>query len=153
MLTLLEGFDSSGPVGFFTALCPFPREADATCAIVTREKRLQYLTFPGGKPARDVQKDIANYRILKLMMSPRDERLFALGCTSAKHKILLLELKMAQFGGEVSVTELARLPGLSYGDDFSQMMSDEKGEKYFLIAALLGTNQRLIYGVSLGKDD
>lgn len=149
MLMVWKGFDSRGPVGFFTAFCPWPN--NAACAVVTREKRIQFSSFIGAGTV-DVQKDIPNYRILKLMMSSRDDRLFALGSTSAKHKILLLELKVPQSGGDVTVMELAQLPGLSYGDDFAEMMSDENGEKYFVIAALLGTNRRLVYGVSLGTE-
>ena len=112
---------------------------------------MQYLTFPGVQPPLHIDKEIANYRILKLMMGRRDDSLFALGCTSAKHKILLLELKVPQ-SGDVSVTELAQLPGLSYGDDLVGMMSDDNDEKYFLIATPLGKNQRLVYGVSLGVE-
>jgi len=97
-----------------------------------------------------VQTDIKNYRVLKLMMGWHDEMMFALGRPSASHKMLLLEMTVPRPGAEeVSVRELAQLPGLSYDDEFTVRLSGEQGEKYILVAALVGANQRAIYRIRL----
>ena len=122
---------------------------------MTREKRLHVQTFSGIDPTRDMQKDIPNYRILKLMMGWHDERLFAVGTISANHRMLLLDISIPRPGESTPITvhELAQLPGLSYGDEFTERLSDEKGEKYVLIAALGGANRRTIYRVSIADLD
>lgn len=90
-----------------------------------------------------VQLDIKNYRVLKLIMGRRDEKLYAVGRPLASHRMLLLEITMPRPAStEVSVRELAPLPGLSYDVEFTERLSDEREENYVLIASLAGANQR-----------
>lgn len=87
--------------------------------------------------------DFKNYRVLKLIMGRRDEKLYAIGKPSASHKMLLLEIVMpGPDSEEVSVQELAQLPNLSYDAHFIERLSDEREENYVLIASLASANQR-----------
>ena len=146
-----KGFDSSSTVGLFTTFAPFPENA-ATCALVTREKRLHIQDLKDDDSSPAIHKDIKNYRVLKLMTGWHDGKMFALGRRPANHKILLLEMTVSQAEvWEVSIGELCQLPGLSYGDEFTErLFGDEQGKKYILVAALVGAaNQRAIYRVPL----
>ncbi|KAK5993766.1 hypothetical protein PT974_07203 [Cladobotryum mycophilum] len=144
-----RGFDSSGTAGFFTTFCPFIDVT--TCAVVTREKRIHFQTFNGDDPILNQQKDILNCRILKLINGQHDERLFALGTTSANHRIKLLEIGIPQPGVELSIQELAQFPGLSYGDDFTGVVSDDNGKTFVLVATLAGANGRKLYKVDISN--
>ncbi|KAF4585780.1 ankyrin repeat protein [Ophiocordyceps camponoti-floridani] len=135
------GYDSSSIASFFTAFCPFWHEA--TCAVVTREKRFHVQKFAGTDIGREVQKDIPNYRVCRLLMGHCDSRLFALGTMSANHRMLLLEMRVPQPEADLEVRQVAHLPGLSYNDEFSEMLWDEGGEGYILIAALTRTVYRV----------
>ncbi len=119
--------------------------------MVTREKHLHIQKLADDELTPTIHSDIKNYRVLKLMMGWHDDKMFALGTSSANHKMLLLELTMPRASTDkVSVTELTPLPGLSYEDEFAERLSgEERGEKYVLIAALTGTNKRAIYRVRL----
>jgi len=78
------------------------------------------------------------------------DRLYALGTSSAHQRLLLLELTVPQsLVGNISVREITNLPGLSYNDEFTQRISEETGEKFVLVAALVAPNRRAIYRVRL----
>ncbi|KAK0630326.1 hypothetical protein B0T17DRAFT_636267 [Bombardia bombarda] len=148
-----KGLDSSSTAGLFTTFVPFHLEA-ATCAVVTREKRLHIQNLMPNSSTTAFHKDIKNYRILKLMMEANDEKMLALGTTSANHKLVLFELTVPRSDtDEVCMRELAQLPGLSYNDEFTERLSDGTDEKYVLIAALVAANRRAIYRVRLSGQD
>ncbi|PFH62082.1 hypothetical protein XA68_15173 [Ophiocordyceps unilateralis] len=132
------GYDSSSTGSFFTAFCPFRYEA--TCAVVTREKRFHIQKFAGMDVSRELQKDIPNYRVRRLLMGLYgDNRLFALGTTSASHRMLLLEIQVPQPDTDMEVRQVAQLPGLSYDDDFSVMLSDDGDDERRLFCLEAGT--------------
>ncbi|RDA93444.1 hypothetical protein CP533_2659 [Ophiocordyceps camponoti-saundersi (nom. inval.)] len=134
------GYDSSSTRSFFTAFCPYWHEA--TCAVVTHEKRLHIQKFSGTDSSREVQKDIPNYRVRRLLIG-HDGRLFALGTTAASYRMLLLEIRVPNQESELVVRQLGQLPGLSYSDDFCEMLSDGQDEKCILVAALTRTIYRV----------
>lgn len=154
-----QGLDSSSTAGLFTAFAPF-RQDPTTCAVVTREKGLhiQKLTPDDTRIAIadpvDIHRDIPNYRVRKLLMAWHDDRMFAVGRTSANHKMLLLEMAVPreQTGPHVVIRELAQLPGLSADDEFVVGLSDEEGEQYILVAVLAGVNRRAIYRIRLPEE-
>ncbi|RDA86581.1 hypothetical protein CP532_5986 [Ophiocordyceps camponoti-leonardi (nom. inval.)] len=137
-----------GPEGsntrFFTTLCNFRHEE--MCALVTQERRLHILKISGDR-SRDIRRDIRDYRIRRLLIGHRhgDRKLYALGCKTTSHRMLLLEIIITPVEAELVVRQLGQLPNLSYSDDFSQMVSDEGEDKYILVAALTPT----IYGVAI----
>lgn len=136
-------------MGLFTSFAPSQDGSDR-CAVVTREKRLhiQGLAEVDTHPA--TQTDIQNYRVVKLMMGWDNQRIFAIGKTQASDKLLLLEMKTpGQSTRNVSVRELAQLPGLSYRDVFVERAVFGKDENYVLIAAMMAANQCVIYKVRL----
>jgi len=144
-----QGFDSSNTAGLFTTFAPL-RNQPATCAIVTREKHLHVQSFVDGGPAPGAHQDIRHYRVLRLIVDS-DDRLFALGTTSANQRLLLLELIVPRSpAGTISIREISSLPGLSYNDEITQRISEELGEKFVLVAALVGPNRRALYKVRLG---
>ncbi|KAH8697600.1 hypothetical protein BGW36DRAFT_169975 [Talaromyces proteolyticus] len=141
--------DTNIAAALFTTFAPFRQQA-ATCAVVTREKQLYIRNIIENDPSAAIEKKIKNYRVLRLIMGWRDEKILALGTPSASHKMFLLEMTVPRSENDsVSVTELTQIPGLSYDDEFIEMLSDESGEKYVLIAALAGAKQSTIYKVHL----
>ncbi|KAJ5759042.1 hypothetical protein N7520_006198 [Penicillium odoratum] len=145
----LQGFDINTTVGIFTTLAPFNKVPDA-CAVVTREEMLHIKSLNPEKLFRSATADIHTYRILKLMMGWDDKRLFAVG--KRYHRMLLLEITMpglrrneTPITKEISITELAELPGLSDDDDFTERLSSQGDEKFILLAALTNDNRRAIY--------
>jgi len=138
----IKGLDSSSTAGLFTTFAPFRQQA-AACAVVTREKRLHTQSLMADAVMPAVQLDIKDYRILKLIMGRRDEKLYAVGRPLASHRMLLLEITMPRPAStEVSVRVLAPLPGLSYDVEFTERLSGEREDNYVLIASLAGANQR-----------
>lgn len=84
------------------------------------------------------------------MMGWKDQKMYALGTTSTNQRMLLLEMTVPQSEAEdVCVRELTPLPTLSYDEEFTEMLSDEMGEKYVLIASLAGGNRHAIYRIRL----
>jgi hypothetical protein len=139
--------------GLFTTFAPFRQEA-TTCAVITREKQLHIQNLTEDDPTPAIHKDIRHYQVFKLMRGWHDDKMFALGRPSASHRMLLLEMTVPRSTAEeVSVRELAQLPGLSYNDEFTERVSDEAGEMYVLIAALAGANQHTIYRVRLPEPE
>jgi hypothetical protein len=97
-----------------------------------------------------INKEIKDYEILRLIMEWHDQKIFALGRASVNQKMLLLELTVPRSETEkVSVKELAQLPTLSYDGEFTGQLSDEKGDKYVLIASIASANRHAIYRVRL----
>lgn len=143
--------ESSSIAGLFTTFVPYNREPDI-CAVVTREKRLHIQTlqatsnFSKFKPS---QNDIKNYRIVRIMLSNNDARIFAVGKPVASHKMLLLELierphkKLRDF----SVEELVSIPGLAPKDEFKERLCEDEGETFVLLASLSAEGQRAIYKI------
>jgi len=83
-------------------------------------------------------------------MVDSDDRLFALGTTSANQRLLLLELIVPHSPvANISIREIGSLPGLSYNDELTQRISQNLGEKFVLIAALVAPNRRAIYRARL----
>lgn len=130
--------------GFFTTFAPFPNKD--TCAVITREKRFQIQRFYDSIPTHELQKDIPTYRISRLLTNKPDGRLLAVGTKQAKHQMLLLEIQVEP---KLLIEERARLPGLSYGDDFSAVLSDTGPDQCVIIASLAGASRRIIYRVKL----
>ncbi|KAK3335227.1 kinase-like domain-containing protein [Cercophora scortea] len=171
-----RGLDSSSIAGLFTTFIPF-RLDPSTCAVVTRQKRLHIqdlretetpttdptTTTTTGAGVEAIHCDIKNYRVLKLMMTSRDDKMYALGTSTASHKILLLEMTVPRRGdvetelgggGVGGIREVAQLTGLSYNDEFVERLAEGKttgeGEGYVLVAALVAQNRRAVYRVGLG---
>ncbi|KAK5653979.1 hypothetical protein OQA88_7655 [Cercophora sp. LCS_1] len=145
-----KGFDMSSTAGLFTTFAPLRCES-ATCAIVTREKQLHVQSLVGDEPTPGIHKDIKHHRVVKLLIDA-DDGIFALGTAVAHHRMQLMELAVAGSpvgAREVSVREIAHIPGLAHHDDFTQCISREGDEKYVLIAALVGPNRRAIYRIQL----
>ncbi|KAK1752733.1 kinase-like domain-containing protein [Echria macrotheca] len=146
-----KGFDSSSTAGLFTTFAPLRKES-ATCAIVMREKRLNIQGLAREDPGARIDKDIKHCRVLRLLIDP-DDRIFALGTALAHHKLLLMELMGVRSPeGDISTRIISLLPGLDHSDQFTQRIVTEAGEKYVLVAALVGPNRRAIYRVQLGSE-
>jgi hypothetical protein len=145
----VQGPDSSSSACLFTTFAPF-RQKPTTCAIITREKQLHIHDMMVDNLVTPIRKDIKNYRVLKLMMDWDDNRMFALGRPSGSNRMHVLQINVpGSQDDEITITELAQIPGLSEGDQFTEKLSDGGGEKYLLITALAGPNQCCIYRVGL----
>ncbi|KAK3693402.1 hypothetical protein B0T22DRAFT_420686 [Podospora appendiculata] len=168
-----RGLDSSSIAGLFTTFTPFRQDA-STCAVVTREKRLHIQDLRSSSPdsssptttpttnAEAIHRDIKNYRVLKLMMSARDDKMYALGTSTASHKVLLLEIAVpttrrgeGETEGGMGIREVAPLVGLSYNDEFVERLAEGPGrsEVYVLVAALVAQNRRAVYRVGVTGGD
>lgn len=87
-------------------------------------------------------------------MSWDDTKIFAIGTPEASLRMVLLEIKAPRRREtRVSVKEIEQLPGLSYHDDFTEVLSYKREKKYVLIAALMEANQHAIYKVALMDPD
>lgn len=76
--------------------------------------------------------------------------MFAIGRHLSGHTLILLEVNLNRPQiGDVSIQELARLPGLAYGDQFVATLGRIQRSKYLLLAALMSANQRAIYKVPM----
>lgn len=144
----IKGLDHSGAnVGIFTTFAPIYELFD-TCAIITKQNRLYIQSLDEADSSFAVQAQIKNYRILKLMTGWNQGRMFAIGRHVSGHTLILLEVNLHQSqAGGVFIKELARLPGLVYGDQFVATLGHIQGGKYLLLAALMSANQRAIYKV------
>ncbi|KAJ5980172.1 hypothetical protein N7481_007470 [Penicillium waksmanii] len=142
------GLDHSGAnVGIFTTFAPIYQLFD-TCAIITKQNRLYIQSLDEADSSLAIQAQIKNYRILKLMTGWNQGRMFAIGRHVSGHTLILLEVNLHQPQvGDVFIQELARLPGLAYGDQFVATLGRIQGGKYLLLAALMSANQRAIYKV------
>lgn len=75
--------------------------------------------------------------------------LYALGTSSANHNVMLLEIPIPDRSGNFEIKELAQLDGLKSGDKVAVKFSEDDGEKYILVAALVGGSKRTVYRVRL----
>ncbi|KAK3381856.1 hypothetical protein B0H63DRAFT_435372 [Podospora didyma] len=148
-----RGLDNSSSASLLTTFAPFHNDP-ATCAVITRENCLHIQNLTESEPIPPIHKGLKNYRVLKLIMDWHDDKMFALGTTPLNQRLLLLELTVPRSEAEkVDIRELAQLPGLSHNDEFTVRLSDEAGEKYILVAALVGANRRAIYRARLSEPE
>ncbi|KAL4783305.1 kinase-like domain-containing protein [Aspergillus varians] len=139
-----RGLDHSSTAKLFTTFAPFHR-TPTTCAVVTREKQLHIHDLTAGESTVPIQKDIKNYRVLKLMMGSNDDKLYAVARQSTNYKLVLIEMTVPRSNAdELRFKELAHLSDLSSDDQFTTQLSDADGGKYVLIASLVGNGQRAI---------
>jgi hypothetical protein len=119
---------------------------------VTQENQLHIRSLSEGEPTK--QAEIKGYRVLRLMMGWDDTMIFAIGTPEAESRVVLLEIKVPR-GREkqLVIKELEQLPGLSYKANFTEMLSDQRPFKYFLIVAPGKANQHAIYQVALTHPD
>jgi hypothetical protein len=146
---VVKGFDSGANVGLFTTFAPLYRQP-SRCAVVTKEKRLYIQSLEEESHVPAIQADIKQYRILKLITGWDKGEMFAIGRHVASHNMILLQVHLPVSGvSDVSITELAQFPGLSYSDQFTEALGNIKWGKYILLAALMSANQRAIYKVKI----
>ncbi|KAL2816012.1 hypothetical protein BDW59DRAFT_177472 [Aspergillus cavernicola] len=144
-----QHLDSGSNARLFTTLAPF-RQDPATCALIAREKQLYIQNMIVVCPPAPIRKEIKNYRVVKLMIGSNDLKMYALARASASSRLLLLQMTVPQSNDEdISVRELAHLPGLSADDQFTERVWDGDMEKCVLIAALVNNSKRAIYRVRL----
>ncbi|KAK8115137.1 hypothetical protein PG999_007206 [Apiospora kogelbergensis] len=117
---------------------------EETCAIITREKHLHVRSVRREDVSRDVQTIVKGYRFVKVLTSWEDDKIFALGTQSANNKMLLMEFALPRPEGEVEVTTLAPLQGLSYGEEFAATLSSPTDERYIIISTLRGTIYKVV---------
>ncbi|KAH7304292.1 hypothetical protein B0I35DRAFT_151995 [Stachybotrys elegans] len=127
---------SSNAVSFLTSLAPF--HGEKACVIVTREKLIQVQTLSNSDPTRDVLMDIANYRILRLMMCRHNDKLLALGTSSVSRRLLLLKMNVPRHGQDLSIEEVVQMPDLLYGEDVTERLVETGDETLVLITTLAG---------------
>ncbi|KAL2869112.1 protein kinase family protein [Aspergillus lucknowensis] len=142
-----RGLDSA--TRLLTTFAPFHHEL-ATCAVVTQERQLYIHNMAAEADTAPVRKDIKNYRLIKLMVGEKDDRMFAMARKSANHRMMLLEMKVPQHrSDELSIRELAYLPDLTEDDRFTERLCEVDGESSVLIAALVGRDRRSVYRVGV----
>ncbi|CAI0645367.1 unnamed protein product [Colletotrichum noveboracense] len=87
-----QGLDSN-TAPLFTALSEL--HSETSCVVVSRERHLYKLDFPnalGRARPSQLHKIIDKYRILKIMVNKKDDKLLAFGTKRASHRIILLEI-------------------------------------------------------------
>ncbi|KAH6885936.1 kinase-like domain-containing protein [Thelonectria olida] len=130
-------------VPFFTTFAPFHRGPPA-CAVVTREEDLHILHFDAEHHSGDKPRSVAKHELLSLMMDPSDEKMYAIGKRSVQNGLLVLEIPVPSPHSDPEVTEIARIPGLTYGAvEFTSRLVTDGDEKHIIMAALAGGNQSL----------
>lgn len=88
------------------------------------------------------------------MMEWNDRILLALGTVSGDQRMLLLKISLPQSEADnVSIKELAQLPGLSYDGEFTERLSTEDGTKYVLIASVERGGRHVIYKIGFSGDE
>ncbi|KAK8138792.1 serine/threonine protein kinase [Apiospora sp. TS-2023a] len=136
-----QGLDS-GTVRLFTTFSPL--HIEETCAIITREKHLHIRSVRLDDSSRDVQTMVKGYRLVKVLTSWQDDKIFALGTQSANNKMILMEFGIPRPDEDVEVTNLAALNGLSYGEEFAATLSSQTEERYIIISTLRGTIYKVV---------
>ncbi|KAJ9486654.1 hypothetical protein VN97_g6672 [Penicillium thymicola] len=146
-----QGLGSNNNVSLFTTFAPFSQRPHV-CALVTREKELHIHNLSQVENTAPILAYIKNYGVLKLMMGPNDEKMFAVGRRAAHHTMLLLEIDIpATRETKVSVTELAEIPGLAYRDDFAERVVHSETESVVILAALMDANRCGIYKITVPR--
>lgn len=112
---------------------------------------------------------MTSYRILRLMVSRDDRRLYCIGTAVASHRLLLFTIDLPNtVGDKLKVVELAQLGDLGYGDVFTAQLAEKAvgirtarddnndGDRaeadsgtYVLVAALVGRGKKAIYRVQI----
>ncbi|KAF9872799.1 ankyrin repeat protein [Colletotrichum karsti] len=144
-----QGIDSN-TAPLFTAFSELHNEA--ACMVIARERHIYKLRFSSGQSGdsrKELHKIIDKYRILKVMVSQKDDTLIALGTKRANHRIILLEIKMPTSKDPISLSELAPIPQLFDYDEFTVRLIDAEGKRHLLIAALVDINRYAIHKVIL----
>ncbi|RDW83664.1 uncharacterized protein DSM5745_03990 [Aspergillus mulundensis] len=142
-----RGLDSSSTARLFTTLAPF-HNRPTMCAVVTREKQLHIQDLAAENTMTPIRKDIKNYRVLKLMMSSQDDKLYAVARHPVNYKILLVELTVPRSNeDEVRFRELTTLPNLAEDDQFTERLHDTTDGKGILLASLVGAGRRAIHRI------
>jgi hypothetical protein len=101
-----------------------------------------------------ITKVIKNYRVHRLMMEWNDRILFALGTASGNQRMLLLKISLPLSDADnVSIKEIAQLPGLSYDAEFTERLSTENDIKYVLIASVERGSRHVIYKICLSGEE
>ncbi|KAK1638668.1 kinase-like domain-containing protein [Colletotrichum phormii] len=126
----------------------------AACVIVSRESQL--FTVDPHANTSHVQarrsrypKIIENYRLLRVMIDPSDDTIFALGSRADGGCILVLEIARPETRDPVVIRELAQLPGLSENDEFTGTIVGNDGNRHILITALVGANRHAVFKIDL----
>ncbi|KAF0320827.1 ankyrin repeat protein [Colletotrichum asianum] len=144
-----QGLDSN-TAPLFTALSEL--HSETSCVVVSRERHLYRLDFPNAlssdRPSQ-LHKIIDKYRILKIMVNKKDEKLLAFGTKRASHRIILLEISMPNTKDPVGVKELVQLPGLSDYDEFTVRLVDVEANRHVLVASLVEGNRHAIHKIIL----
>ena len=83
--------------------------------------------------------------MLRACVSPSEDTIYALGTTSANHKMILLCIGFPKREDKLSVNKVASLPQLTDRVGVSFTIYEEHEESYALIAALNG----MIYIIKL----
>lgn len=117
----------------------------------------------------EMEKEMTSYRILRLMVSRDDRRLYCIGTAIASHRLLLFTIDLPNTAGDkLKVVELAQLGDLGYGDVFTAQLAEKTvglrrvgvdsndGDRdeaesgtYVLVAALVGRGKKAIYRVQI----
>ncbi|KAL4742688.1 hypothetical protein BDV11DRAFT_210919 [Aspergillus similis] len=146
-----RGADSSSTTRLFTTFAPFHRKP-TMCVLVTREKQLHIQDLAAEDTTAPIQKDIKQYRLLKLLINFQDDKLYAVARQPLNYRLLLLEMTLPQSTGDkLCFRELACLPDIAKDDQFVERLREVEGGGCFLIASLVGSGRRAIHRV--GFDD
>ncbi|KAL2881517.1 hypothetical protein SGCOL_003084 [Colletotrichum sp. CLE4] len=94
-------------------------------------------------------KIIENYRLLRVMIDPSDDTVFALGSRAGGGCILVLEIARPETRDPVIIRELVQIPGLSENDEFTGTIVGNDGNRHILITALVGANRHAVFKIDL----
>ncbi|KAL5001031.1 hypothetical protein BDV10DRAFT_25730 [Aspergillus recurvatus] len=146
-----RGADSSSTARLFTTFAPFHKKP-TMCAIVTREKQLHIQDLAAQDITASIRKDIKHYRLLKLMINSRDDRLYAIARQPVNYRLLLVEITIPKSTeDELCFKELVCVPDLAKDDHFMERLWEVKGGGCILIASLVSSGRRAIHRI--GFDD
>ncbi|KAL6231205.1 hypothetical protein BDW75DRAFT_248078 [Aspergillus navahoensis] len=146
-----RGADSSSNARLFTTFAPFHKKP-TMCAVVTREKQLHIQDLAAEDTTAPIRKDIKHYRLLKVMINSRDDKMYAVARQPVSHRLMLVEMAVPQSAqDELRFKELATLPDLAKDDHFMERLWEVKGGACILIASLVSSGRRAIHRI--GFDD
>jgi hypothetical protein len=118
------------------------------CVVVTREKQLNIQDLATEGTTAPIQRDIKQYRLLKLLINSRDDKLYAVARQPINYRLLLVELTLPRSTEDkLRFTELACLPDLAKDDQFTQRLREVEGGGCILIASLVGSGRPAIHRV------
>ncbi|KAL4749093.1 hypothetical protein BDW72DRAFT_195133 [Aspergillus terricola var. indicus] len=147
-----RGADSSSTARLFTTFAPFHKKS-TMCVVVTREKQLHIQDLAAEHTTAPIQKDIKQYRLLKLLMNSRDDKLYAVARQPVDYRLLLVEMTLPRSTDDkLHFRELACLPDLAKDDHFIERLLEVEGGGCIFIAALVGSGRRAIHRVEFDDD-